>query len=138
MKKLVIYTVTVIGILELLLSCSNDLEVTTDYGFSVKTLPVPKKIKKDETVEIRCQLVREDRYKETKYFLRYFQPDGKGILKDEQGRVFEPNDSYPLSSEIFRLYYTSQSTDQQKIDITFYDSFGREVELSFNFTNDAE
>ncbi len=54
------------------------------------------------------------------------------------GWVFLPNDLYPLEKEIFRLYYTSASADQQTIDIYIIDSFGQMQQLSFNFNNENE
>nr|WP_320916517.1 DUF3872 domain-containing protein [Bacteroides intestinalis] len=98
--------------------------------------PVPKKLKVGETAEIRCQLHRDGRYEETKYFIRYFQPDGAGTLKMSDGTVLLPNDLYPLPGETFRLYYTSASTDQQTVDVYFQDSFGQVQQLTFSFNND--
>ncbi len=96
-----------------------------------------KKIKVDETSEIRCQLHRDGRYEETKYFIRYFQLDGAGMLKMSDGTVLLPNDLYPLPGETFRLYYTSASTDQQTVDVYFQDSFGQLQLLTFSFNNDS-
>ena len=113
-----------------------DIDVRQDYAFEVTHLPVPKKLKKGETAEIRCQLHRYGRYENTSYNLRYFQPDGKGELKMEDGAVFLPNDYYDLTKEEFRLYYTSHSEDQQVVDIYFLDSHGNNHVLSFSFNND--
>ncbi|MFR1751130.1 MAG: hypothetical protein ACLUWB_00260 [Parabacteroides distasonis] len=33
---------------------------------------------------------------------------------------------------------TSESTDQQAIDVTVYDSFGQRFDLSFSFQNDSD
>lgn len=66
------------------------------------------------------------------------QPDGRGSLRMDDGTVFAPNDFYPLKRETFRLYYTSESTDQQAIDVTVYDSFGQRFDLSFSFQNDSD
>ena len=49
--------------------------------------------------------------------------------------VFLPNDLYPLEKEIFRLYYTSASTDQQTINIYIIDSFRQMQQLSFSFNS---
>ncbi len=65
-------------------------------------------------------------------------PDGKGKLEMDNGTVFLPNDLYPLEKEMFRLYYTSASTDQQTIDIYVIDSFGQVQQLSFSFNNDND
>ena len=68
--------------------------------------------------------------------IRYFQRDGKGELKMDDGTIFLPNDRYPLTKEVFRLYYTSNSTDQQTIDIYIEDNFGTMVMLTFSFNNE--
>lgn len=117
-------------------ACSDNLDIKQSYEFQVTHLPVPKKLKINETAEIRCQLERSGEYENTKYYLRYFQPDGKGELRLDDGTVFLPNDTYELTKETFRLYYTSESEDQQVIDIYFSDNFGNEFKLSFTFSND--
>jgi len=52
--------------------------------------------------------------------------------------VFMPNDLYPLPSETFRLYYSSASTDQQKIDVYIKDNFGQVIQLTFVFNNEND
>ena len=54
----------------------------------------------------------------------------------DNGTAFKPNDRYPLTKEVFRLYYTSASTDRQTIDVYVEDNFGQTVKLSFNFNNE--
>ena len=119
-------------------ACSNKLDVQQVYEFDLATLPVQTTIVKGEEAEIRCQLVRSGEYQDTKYFIRYFQPTGKGELRMENGTVLLPNDLYLLPEETFRLYYRSFGTDQQKIDIYILDSFGQVVQKSFAFNNEAE
>ncbi len=119
-------------------ACSDKLDVQQMYEFDLATLPVQTTIVKGEEAEIRCQLVRSGEYQDTKYFIRYFQPTGKGELRMENGTVLLPNDLYPLPEETFRLYYRSFCTDQQKIDIYILDSFGQVVQKSFAFNNEAE
>ena len=119
-------------------ACSDKLDVQQMYEFDLATLPVQTTIVKGEEAEIRCQLVRNGEYQDTKYFIRYFQPTGKGELRMENGTVLLPNDLYPLPEETFRLYYRSFGTDQQKIDIYILDSFGQVVQKSFAFNNEAE
>lgn len=118
-------------------SCDDKLEIQQAYPFIIETMPVPKKLKVGETAEIRCQLKRDGRYLPTTYQIRFFQPDGKGELKMDNGTLFLPNDFYPLEKETFRLYYTSASTDQQTIDVYVEDSFGQLVQLTFSFNNDS-
>ena len=122
----------------LLSSCDNELDIQQAYPFTVETMPVQTKIVKGETAEIRCTLHREGRYDGARYTIRYFQPDGKGTLRMDDGTVFLPNDRYPLDREVFRLYYTSTSTDQQTIDIYVEDNFGQVVQLTFDFNNENE
>jgi len=136
MKKIASYIIFTILIVCIACACSSDIDVRQDYTFEVTHLPVPKRLKKGETAEIRCQLNRYGRYENTTYRLRYFQPDGKGTLKMDDGMVFLPNDYYNLTKEEFRLYYTSESEDQQVVDIYFFDSFGNSSFLSFSFNND--
>ena len=119
-------------------ACSDKLDVQQMYEFDLATLPVQTTIVKGEEAEIRCQLVRSGEYQDTKYFIRYFQPTGKGELRMEDGTVLLPNDLYPLPEESFRLYYKSLDTDQQKIDIYILDSFGQVVQKSFAFNNEEE
>lgn len=124
----------------ILTSCSDDLDVQQSYPFTVETMPVPKRIVKGETVEIRCELKREGRFSDARYTVRYFQPDGKGSLRMDDGMVLLPNDRYPLDREVFRLYYTSECEDQQSIDIYFEDNSApaQLFLLSFDFNNEKK
>lgn len=105
-------------------ACNSKLDVQQVYEFDMAILPVQNKIVAGEEAEIRCELVREGVYRETEYYIRYFQPEGKGQLRLEDGTILLPNDLYPLEKEVFRLYYKSMSTDQQTIDIYIVDSHG--------------
>jgi hypothetical protein len=136
MKKVFVYITFIVFVSGLILtqSCTDDLEIKNDYGFTVTHLPVPKRLKKGETAEIRFELVPAGKYANAKYYVRYFQPDGKGTLTLE-GRSLIPNDSYELRKEEFRMYYTSQCEEQQVIDLTFYDTFKNKVEVSLSFSN---
>lgn len=124
----------------LLFACSDEMEVQQSYPFKVENMPVPTRIVKGETVEIRCELKREGHFSDARYTIRYFQPDGKGTLRMDDGMVLLPNDRYPLDREVFRLYYTSACEEQQTIDIYFEDN--SELEqlflLSFDFNNEKK
>lgn len=120
----------------MLLACNDRLDILQKYGFSLETMPVPKKIVLGETIEIRCRLLHEGKYDRTKYYIRYFQSDGKGCLKLD-GIQFLPNDLYQLDNDVFRLYYTSQSTDQQSVDVYIEDNFGQVIQKTFTFTDDS-
>lgn len=119
-------------------ACEDEVPVQEKYSFSVETMPVRKTIKQDETAEIRCELIKEGDYENTFYTIRYFQPDGQGVLTDQDGTVFLPNDRYPLKRDLFRLYYTSKSETQQVIDITIEDNFKQRYDFSFTFNTETE
>lgn len=119
-------------------ACSDKLDVQQVYEFDMATMPVQNKIVVGEEAEIRCELIRSGVYQETKYYIRYFQPEGKGLLRLEDGTILQSNDLYPLEKEKFRLYYKSLSTEQQVIDVYIQDSFNQVVQKSFAFNNETE
>lgn len=129
-------TAWLVAMMLLALACSDDMDIRVRYLFDLETMPVQKKIIEGETVEIRCQLVKEGNYQDAKFFIRYFQPDGVGELRMDNGTVFKPNDLYPLKTETFRLYYTSRCKDQQVIDVYIQDSFGQVVQKTFSFQSE--
>lgn len=138
MKKAFTYILFSLSLLVIACACSDNLDVKQDYEFEVHHLPVQKRIKKGETAEIRLQLVKSGNWDDAKFYMRYYQPDGKGELKTEEGMVFVPNDLYEMGKETFRLYYTSQSEDQQVLDLYFLDDFGKMFTLSFSFNNESD
>lgn len=117
-------------------ACDRELDVQQSYPFTIEMMPVQKDIVKGQTAEIRCTLKRGGEFADTRYTIRYFQPDGKGTLKMDNGTVFKPNDRYLLTKDVFRLYYTSLSTDRQTIDVYVEDNFGRVQQLTFSFNNE--
>ena len=116
-------------------ACNRELEVQQAYDFTLETMPVQKDIRRGETAEIRCTLKRAGRCAGTRYTLRYFQSEGKGMLRLDRGAALKLNDRYPLVREEFRLYYTSQSTDRQTIDVYIEDNFGKVQQLTFSFNH---
>lgn len=136
-KKILALTAWLAAIILMFIACSEDLEVKQVYTFDLETMPVQKRIAPGETAEIRCTLVREGEYSDVKFTIRYFQPDGKGELRMDNGMLFSPNDRYPLDRTEFRLYYTSLGTDQQTIDVYIEDSFGQMVQKTFSWQNEG-
>lgn len=128
----------IVAALVLVAACNDKLDIQTKYPFTVEMMPVPKKLKVNETAEIRCELKREGRWEDTRYTIRWFLYDGKGTLKTEDGTVLLPNDRYPLEKETFRLYYTSLSDDQNSLKVWVEDSDGQSVELEFDFNADND
>lgn len=116
-------------------ACDRELEVRQVYDFTLETMPVQKDLRRGETVEIRCSLKRAGRFVGARYTLRYFQSEGRGMLRLDRGAVLKPNDRYPLVREEFRLYYTSQSADRQIIDVYIEDNFGKGQKQTFSFNS---
>jgi hypothetical protein len=138
MKNFASYLIYTILIACIACACSSDLDLKQSYEFKVTHLPVPKKLKVGETAEIRCQIERSGYYQNTAYKLRYFQTDGKGTLKLDDGTIFLPNDYYDLDRETFRLYFTAGSEEQSNVDIYFFDDQGNSFTLSLSFNNDSK
>lgn len=117
-------------------SCDSNLDIQQEYPFTVEAMPVADKIKNGETLEIRLEILSDGDFNGTVYTLRYFQPDGDGLLKMEDGTVLKPNDRYLLNEKKFRLYYTSKSADEaQTIDLYFENNWKDIRQLSFDFNN---
>ncbi|MDH6357048.1 DUF3872 domain-containing protein [Parabacteroides sp. PF5-9] len=129
-------TAGLVAIMLQVLACNDDMDINKVYPFDLVCMPVQKKIVQGEVAEIRCQIVKEGDYQDTKFFIRYFQPDGVGELRLDDGRVLLPNDLYPLKKEMFRMYYTSHCTDQQVIDVYIEDNHGQVIQKTFSFQND--
>ena len=107
MKK-ILNTIWVKGVLTLavfcLSACDRYLDVQQSYPFTVETMPVQKDIIRGQTAEIRCTLKWGGEFADTRYTIRYFQSDGKGLLRNDNGTVFKPNDRYPLTKDNLRTF----------------------------------
>lgn len=129
-------TAWLVAMMLLAVACTDSMDIYKVYTFDLAVMPVQKRVVQGEVAEIRCQIVKEGAYQETKFFIRYFQPDGKGELRLDNGTVLSPNDLYPLSKETFRMYYTSHCSDQQVIDVYIEDNHGQVVQKTFSWQND--
>lgn len=118
-----------------LASCDDELDIQQSYPFTVETMPVPNKVTKGQTVEIRCEMKKEGNYANALYTIRYFQFEGEGTLKMDNGITFLPNDRYLLENEKFRLYYTSGCSEAQNFIVVVEDNFRNAYELEFDFNN---
>ena len=116
-------------------SCDDDMDIQQSYPFTVGTMPVPNKVTKGQTVEIRCELKKTGDFANTLYTIRYFQFEGEGTLKMDNGITFLPNDRYLLENEKFRLYYTAQGDEAHNFIVVVEDNFGNSYELEFDFNN---
>ncbi len=119
-----------------LTACDDELEVQQEFPFTVELMPIPNKVTKGETVEIRCELVAEGRTDNTIYTIRYFQFEGEGTLKMDNGIVLQPNDRYLLEKEIFRMYYTSECDESQNFIVVVEDNYGQSYEFEIDLNNE--
>ncbi len=143
MKRKILNNAWVVGVLLIagfcLSACDNELDIQQTYEFDVQTMPVRKETRQNETVEIRCKLIEKGSFADNRYTIRYFQSDGYGELRlGKDGKIFLPNDRYPLSDKEFRLYYTSRSAESQQFEVVIEDSFGYEKKLEFSFNAEKE
>lgn len=135
-KLMSMVTVLFVGLMGCFLaSCDDELDIQQSYPFTVETMPVPNKVTRGQTVEIRCEMKKEGNYANTLYTIRYFQFEGEGTLKMDNGITFLPNDRYLLENEKFRLYYTSGCSEAQNFIVMVEDNFGNAYELEFDFNN---
>lgn len=119
-------------------SCDDDMDVQQSYPFTVETMPVPNKITKGQTVEIRCEMKKEGNFSDALYTIRFFQFEGEGLLKTDNGITFLPNDRYLLKNEKFRLYYTSLCDEAQNFIVVIEDNFGNSCEMEYDFNNEEK
>ena len=135
-KLMSMATVLFVGLMGCILaSCDDELDIQQSYPFTVETMPVPNKVTKGQTVEIRCELKKTGEFANTLYTIRYFQFEGEGTLKMDNGITFLPNDRYLLENEKFRLYYTSGCSEAQNFIVVVEDNFKNSYELEFDFNN---
>ena len=142
-KQKLLKDIWVVGVLLIagfcLSACDSKLDIGQAYEFDIRTMPVRKEIRQNETVEIRCTLIETGNFADNRYTIRYFQSDGYGELRlGKDGKAFLPNDRYPLPDKEFRLYYTSCSDDSQQFEVVVEDSFGNEKKLEFQFNAEKE
>ena len=119
-----------------LTACDDELEVQQAFPFTVELMPIPNKVTKGETVEIRCELVAEGKTDNTIYTIRYFQFEGEGTLKMDNGIVLQPNDRYLLEKGIFRMYYTSECDESQNFIVVVEDNYGQSYEFEIDLNNE--
>ena len=137
-KRIIALGAWLAAIVLMAVACDDRPEIQQVYGFDLETMPVQKRIANGETAEIRCAIVREGDYEQTRYYIRYFQPDGRGELRLDNGMLLLPNDLYPLGNTVFRLYYTSLCDERQTIDVYVEDNMGQLVQKTFSFQNEGD
>ncbi len=112
MKKIIYQMLVgcyIVAALVLVCACNSQLDIQTRYPFTVETMPVPKKLKVNETAEIRCELKRDGRWEDTEYTIRWFLYDGKGTLKTEDGTWVE--DSFGQTVEL-ELSFNNDNSEE--------------------------
>lgn len=129
-----IYTLLLAAIACASSSCSDDgLDIKQDYSYTVETLPLPKSLKKGESVDLEFSIVREGNYNGTSFKFRYFQSEGEGLLTTNKGQIIPVNRFQSIASDNFVLTYTNLAEEQAKLDFVFEDNFGQRVEYSVTF-----
>ncbi|WP_315047391.1 TraQ conjugal transfer family protein [Capnocytophaga sputigena] len=127
-QKIVIGLIAMLCV-SLFTSCKKELDVQQNFPFEVKVLPIPKQLPLGATAELRLEILPTQVYRENAYSLRYFSFEGKGSLRFEKGTPFIPNDSYPITHKVFRLYYTAHSIGSHAFTLWLTDSFGNEKKI---------
>jgi len=140
LQQQILYLFVLIALLSVTLTSCNkkDLDIQQNFPFEVQVMPVPKEVKSGQTVELRFTVVPSGNFSDAKYFIRYFQFDGKGTVQYYNDPPYQPNDLYALPTEQFRLYYKSLSTVSQSFDVWISDNFGNEKQLTFKFNSSGE
>ena len=118
-----------------LVSCDDDMDIQPSYPFTVEVMPVPNKVVKGQTVEIRCELKKGGRLFGYALYHPLFPVRGEGSLKMDNGITFLPNDRYLLENEKFRLYYTAAGDEAHNFIVVVEDNFSNSYELEFDFNN---
>lgn len=136
MKKFPAYFLYTLLLSAIVCACNNDLDIRQAYGYSVETLPLPKSLKKGQSVDLEFSIVREGYYDGTSYKFRYFQSEGEGLLSDEKGSIIPMNRFQPIVSDDFVLKYVCLSEEQQQLDFVFEDNFGQRVDYTITFGSD--
>lgn len=117
-------------------SCDRELKTNHAYGFSISEMPYPREIAEKETIEIRYNLVPEAYYADTHYTLRFFAYKGIGELRiGGSDEVLLPNDKYAIPNGAFRLYYTSLSSSNHELLLTFDDTNGNHINKEIKLNN---
>ncbi len=118
-----------------LVSCDDDMDIQQSYPFTVEVMPVPNKVTKGQTVEIRCELKRRATFRVRSIPSGISSSRGEGTLKMDNGITFLPNDRYLLENEKFRLYYTAAGDEAHNFIVVVEDNFSNSYELEFDFNN---
>ena len=118
-----------------LVSCDDDMDIQQSYPFTVETMPVPNKVTRGQTVEIRCELKKTGDFANTLYTIRYFQFEGEGTLKMAGGITFLPNARYPLEKEKVRPDFPAAGGEAHKFIVGGGENFNNPFEVGFDFNN---
>ena len=67
-----------------LISCDDDMDIQQSYPFTVETMPVPNKVTKGQTVEIRCELKKDGRLRQYPLYYPVFPVRGRRNAENGQ------------------------------------------------------
>lgn len=134
MKRFATYTLYTLLLATIVCACTDSLDIKQSYGYSVETLPLPKSLKKGQSVDLEFSILREGNYSGTSFRFRFFQSEGAGTLTDATGQPLAMNRYHAIPSDDFVLTYTCTAEEQQQLDFVFEDSFGQRVDYVISFT----
>lgn len=119
-----------------LVSCNDEINVKQDYDFSITVEKYRKEIAAGETVGFVFHLNRNGNYALTHYTVNCFIREGEGTIRDKYGNTYKMNTDYPVNDPgTFTLFYTSQCSEAQRIELVFKDSFGKSRETVIELQN---
>lgn len=115
-------------------SCEQELDIKSDYAYSVTMQKYRNEIALGETLELEFFINPEGNYEPTEYYVSYFIRKGEGTVSDSDNHVLEKNTFYKVTPESFKLYYTAYEGSSHQLEVILKDSFGKEQELKIDLS----
>ncbi|NDV69936.1 TraQ conjugal transfer family protein [Dysgonomonas sp. 25] len=107
---------------------NDDKKGIDDKLFSIEKLPNQLLIAENESAEIKYHLKRSKIY-EGKYYIRYnqYNGNGSGILR-YNGSLMIPGYPIEIKNDSIQLLYTAITLNYHRLDFTFFDEQGIELD----------
>lgn len=116
-------------------SCEQELDIKSDYAYSVTMQKYRNEIASGETLELEFFINPEGDYELAEYYVSYFIRKGEGTVSDSDNNVLEKNTFYKITPESFKLYYTAHAGSSHQLEVIIKDSFGKEKELKIDLSS---
>ncbi len=123
-------------------SCKRELEIEEEaqaqgnYDFTIELVPVPKSIKKGESVDLLFSVVQHG-YTGA-FTFRYFQSEGSGVLASDTATLDMDREYRVASDGKITLHYTSNCETAQRLDFIFIDPLGNRKDYTVRFSAQTE